>query len=87
MVTRYSVDVSVLFLCVITRPFSQFDDDLLPCVTALLTKLVLEDRGSCSKHKWCENNEGLCLHECTTICTHMYRHIHDCIQSSIYTEG
>ena len=51
MVTRYSVDLSVLFLCVITQPFSHCDDDLLPCVTALLSKLVLENRKSCNKHK------------------------------------
>lgn len=46
MATRYSVDVSMLFLCVITRPFSHFDDDLLPRVTALLSKLVFENSES-----------------------------------------
>lgn len=51
MVTWYSVDLSVLFLCVITQPFSHCDDDLLPCVTTLLSKLVLENRESCNKHK------------------------------------
>lgn len=43
-VPRYSVDVSVLLLCVITRPFSHCDDDLLPCVTALLSELVNKEK-------------------------------------------
>lgn len=76
IVTGYSVDVSMLFLCVITQPFSHFDDDLLPCVTALSSKLMLENRESYSKHKRCEKR-GIMLTACTTICTYMHKHIHD----------
>lgn len=87
MVTRYSVDMSMVFLCVITRPLSRFDDDLLPCLTALLLSWWWKTGKACdTQHKWCENNEGLCLHECTTICTYMYRHMYDCVQSSLRTQ-
>lgn len=42
--------------------------------------------GKAASHKWCENNEGLCLHGRTTICTYMYRHIHGCAQWSFCTQ-
>lgn len=82
MATQYSVDVSVLFLCVITRPFSHFDDDSLPCVTALSSELTMENREPGATKTSDVKKEGLCLHETTPICTYMCRHIHDCVQSS-----
>lgn len=87
MVTWYSVDVSVLFLCVISRPFSRYDDDFLP-VTALLSKLVLAWKtGKASTNtSSVKKKEGLRLHECATIYTYMYRHMHECVQSGLYTQ-
>lgn len=73
--TQYSFDVSVFFLCVIRRS----DDDLIHCVKAPLSKLVLYKRKNYSKHKWCENNEGLCCLSTSVqwSALHLYRHIHD----------
>lgn len=66
MMTWYSVDVSQLLLC-------HSDEDLLPRVTVLLSELVWGGKRRLLQNMGCESNKGLDQHECTVICTFMYR--------------